>query len=243
MRLSPLGLTAALWWQHGVREALARPGAQQATSTSADPDAMTDPAERTYPTTFTRVQTATTAIAPSVVVVDTTTLIDPWPVSPDFELIPMTMLQTGITVRTVSTINALTNDTPTRTTLSTTSTWIMWGTAVTDMAVRPGPQCAQVQGADCNPPAVKQHPRCDELGRDTRCAAQCLLKDWLWWCYQHTAADKDLKPMGKLCYGNSTAYEQLLEPCDHTDFAPDCLACAPGQNPFGSRGDGTDDGA
>ncbi len=152
-------------------------------------------------------------------------MIEPWPSSPDPDFFPYTIIQTAITEQTITHHMTLAKDGPptqdvTKTTLTVPSTWIIWETAATDMPVGTPPDC----GGPCTPSAIKPHGVCYEKRLETRCAAQCTIRDWQWWCYKHPPGDQD-PPQGKICWTNSTSYEQLLEPCDHTDFLPNCKQC------------------
>ena len=179
---------------------------------------MVDPADRTYPTIVTTTY-VTTRTGTSAVTVDHVAVMDPWPTSPEPESIPFTMLETAVTQRTISSAGA----TPTTTYTTAISTWILWSISDLDMPPWQPPSCPGPGG--CAYRSIKPHPRCLELNRETRCAAQCLLKDWMWWCTRHAGGEADAY-MGRVCAGdNSTSYEELLEPCDHTDFKPGCSLC------------------
>jgi hypothetical protein len=180
--------------------------------------AMVDPADRTYPTTVTTTY-STTRTSAATVTVDHVTVIDPWPISPDPMSLPYTMFQTEITQRIISPAAA----TPTTSSMTTNSTWLLWVIQNFDLPPAIPPECPGPGG--CAPRSVKPHPLCEYSGRETRCPAQCQLKDWMWWCKKQVQGEQDT-PMGRVCAGNnSTAYEQLLEPCDHTDFKPGCQLC------------------
>jgi hypothetical protein len=182
------------------------------------PIAMVDPADRTYPTNVTSTY-STTRTDTAAVTVDHVTAIDAWTISPDPESVPYTMTETQITERTIFPSAAA----PTTTHITATSTWMLWTISTLDMPpyapiVCPGP-------GGCSPQSIKPNTRCLELGLETRCAAQCLLKDWMWWCTRHVGGE-DGALMGRVCAGNnSTDYEEILEPCDHTDFKPGCQLC------------------
>ena len=179
---------------------------------------MSDPAERTYPTTITSTYSTVHSTA-GVATTDHVTVIDPWPVSPDPESFPYTLLQTAITQRTISPASA----TPSTSSITATSTWFVWSIQPFDMPPSGLNDCSEP--GECTYGAIKPHPRCDEQGRETRCVAQCLLKDWMWWCIAAKEGQMD-PPMGRVCAAsNSTDYKQLLEPCDHTDFSPLCPLC------------------
>jgi hypothetical protein len=179
---------------------------------------MTDPADRTYPTTVTNTYIKTKSDT-SAVTIDQVTVLDPWPTSPDPEAVPFTMKETEITQRTISPTAGV----ATTLSMTVTSTWILWTTSFLDMPPSSPPECPGPGG--CSYPSVKPHPRCRALSRETRCAAQCTLKDWMWWCKSHAELETN-GPVGRVCSdGNSTDYEYLLEPCDHTDFKPGCPLC------------------
>jgi hypothetical protein len=188
--------------------------------TSAQPSNIQDTTTPTYPLTVTTIFST----SPTTATTDHVTLLEAWPIVPDPEAFPYTMRQTALTQRVIPPSST--------TTLIATSTWMLWETAATDMVVGTSPMCA----GECNPPALKPHYRCLESGRETRCAAQCEIKQaqglYLWWCLKTAGGwGGEMKPMGRLCWDNGTAYEALLEPCDHTDLRPDCKLCAAGEEP------------
>jgi len=203
---------------------------------AVDPTSTESETEMVYPTTFTKVRSTTktsiltpgpsaTFYAESRVTADIVTTIEPWLSAPDPESFPYSITQTVITDRTVTYELTQSKDGPstesvTRTKETVSSAWLIWETSPTDMPVGRDPQCAP----GCTPSAIKAHPVCVEEGLETRCASQCTIRDYQWWCYRHKATDEAL-PQGKLCWANSTHYEQLMEPCDHTDFPPGCKPC------------------
>ncbi len=186
---------------------------------------MTDPADRTYPTTVTRAST-TSYTSASATTIDQVTFIDPWPISPAMESFPYTMTQTRITARTVLPRSGAT-DSPATITTTAYATYILWTIVDLDMEPDRSPACAGP--GNCNPPAIKP-TRCEQTGRETRCATQCELRDWLWFCLQSNNSTQGAlteKPEGRSCYAKNGQWEQLLEPCDHTDYAPGCKPCVP----------------
>ncbi|KAK3315571.1 hypothetical protein B0H66DRAFT_536437 [Apodospora peruviana] len=184
------------------------------------PTAMADPATRSYPTTVTTIYSTTIAGAVGITI-DRVTVLDPWPTSPDPEKVPFTMLETQVTERTVSPPGAAV--TPTVATTTAISTWILWGVLDFDMPPYSPPVCPGPGG--CSYGTIKPNGRCMDLGWETTCASQCLLKDWMWWCAK--SADSSAPPMGRVCapVGNTTTYLQLYEPCDHTDYKTGCTLC------------------
>jgi len=199
--------------------------------------AMTDPASRTYPTTITTNFTTTHMNNQTgnftTATIDVVTLIDPWPVSPDPESPPYTVTQTAHTQRTIlispsyPTSSSPSIPSSTTTNITTTRVWTLWTIQAFDLPPYDTPACPGPGG--CSYPAIKPHPRCAERKLETRCAAQCLLRDWMWWCAGRV--DGEPEYMGRVCAAsNSTGPwdgdgDQLLEPCDHTDFKPGCSIC------------------
>ncbi|KAK0725117.1 hypothetical protein B0H67DRAFT_641568 [Lasiosphaeris hirsuta] len=196
---------------------------------------MPDAADRTYPTTLTTTLAPTTLpITNLATTIDAVTLIDPWPLSPDPERAPLTLTATAVTQRTI-----LVSTTTTRTALTSVATYLVWPPQPFDMPewVTPGCQYPDPDMAcSARGSSIKPDGRCLELKRETRCAAQCLLKDWTWWCATGGA------PIGRVCEGpegvNGTVAAGdfalvLGEPCDHTDYKPGCKIC-----PFEDPGDG-----
>jgi len=87
-----------------------------------------------------------------------------------------------------------------------------------DMTPYEPPVCPGPNG--CSYPAIKPHSECAKLKLQTRCAAQCLLKDWMWWCTKHVSGEAD--HVGRVCAatgGTEPWGVELLEPCDHTDMS------------------------
>ncbi len=186
---------------------------------------MTDPANRTYPTTITNIHTTTLTGPSATLTIDRITILDPWPISPDRESMPYTMTQTQLTTRVVSSPGA----TPSAIALTSTAVYNLWDILPFDMPPSQTPMCPSPE-RDCAYGSIKPNPRCEELGRETRCAAQCLLKDWLWWCPTGRSYGKpEAGPvLGRVCYGDEDgkgAALQLMEPCDHTDFLAGCPRC------------------
>lgn len=177
---------------------------------------MIDPGDRTYPTIVTSTF-ASTRTQGRLTTVDQITILDNWTTSPDPTLVPYTMVQTETTQRTVSAAGAE----PTMTVLNSTTTWIVWTVSAFDMPPYQSLECPGPDG--CAYGTIKPNYLCDEMRRETRCAAQCELRDWLWWC----RADGGINaPIGRVCSdGNQTDYKMLLEPCDHTDFKSGCQVC------------------
>lgn len=222
------------WWHAGCcavqqyAELQAPATARHDTMSRADEvryAAMVDPADRTYPTTVTSTLSTTRTGPSGATTIDHVTMIDPWPTSPDPEVVPFTNTETAVTERIVITKAAEGPATAT-TTMTATSTWILWPVRILDMPPYIPPQCPGPSG--CAYRSVKPHPRCERSGRETRCAAQCLLKDWLWWCSNNVTDPDATRYYGRVCAdGNvtDTAYDLLLEPCDHTDFKPGCPLC------------------
>jgi len=191
---------------------------------------MVNPADRTYPTTVTSFYTTTTTGA-TAITIDHVTVIDPWPTSPDPELVPFTIYESAITQRTVIPLpspaaSPLADPTNFTTTITSTTTWHVWVVYAFDMSPYTPPTCPGPEG--CAYGSIKPSGRCEELGHQTRCARQCLMKDYLWWCTKR--AEGDPEPiLGRVCddgRGTNATFEQLVEPCDHTDWRAGCLLCA-----------------
>ncbi|KAK4450940.1 hypothetical protein QBC34DRAFT_447904 [Podospora aff. communis PSN243] len=191
---------------------------------------MTDPADRTYPTTITNILTTTrspSAPTGAPLTIDHITLLDPWPTSPDPQSVPFTLTQTALTQRTISAAGA----TPTTLSLNSTIFYKLWTIQALDMVPYEPPVCPGPGG--CSYPAIKPHAECSKLKMQTRCAAQCQLKDWMWWCRGHIEGERDYE--GRVCARTPNATEvgmagktwevELLEPCDHTDLKPGCTIC------------------
>ncbi|KAK3347249.1 hypothetical protein B0T25DRAFT_584271 [Lasiosphaeria hispida] len=229
MRTSQLQLAAALSWYYGssVRAQIAD---TEPTST------MPDAADRTYPTTLTTIFAATTLPMAnrSATTIDAITLIDPWPLSPDPEHAPLTLTATAVTQRTVIASSA----TITSTAITSVATYLVWPPQPFDMPDWVPPRCQYPDpdmACSLRGSSIKPDGRCTELHRETRCAAQCLLKDWTWWCA--TGLDKGKEaghPIGRVCEGPEGANGTVAsgdfalvigEPCDHTDYRPGCKVC------------------
>src|SRR3569833_391187 len=221
---------------------------------------MTDPSDRTYPTTITRFSTATIGTAPaSAVTVDRITYIDPWPVSPTDESYPYTMTQTRVTARTIlppssfisastTAISAISPSVATpvlpssTTTMTALATYILWQPSYFDLDPAEPPGC--LQPGDCAPARAVKPSRCEGQGRETRCAVQCEYQDYLFFCLIAgtskngtilTPTTED-KPQGRVCIDKDSGKltQQLLEPCDHTDVAPWCKHCEAGPDQGGA---------
>ncbi|KAK4638846.1 hypothetical protein QC761_0102170 [Podospora bellae-mahoneyi] len=210
-------------------------------STTAQPPPSTT---TTYPTTIitTLTTTYTNPSTPSATTIDHITLLDPWPVSPDFESIfPYPLTQTEILSRTIIHSPSSTSISPPT---STTLTWSLWAVQAFDMSPYVPPICPGPEGEEgCAYGSIKPHYRCEELGLETRCARQCELKDWIWWCRLPRNDGKDSlggglggAPVGRVCAdrvdgrggeggGGGLAWVPLVEPCDHTDFKVGCKVC------------------
>ncbi|KAK0639845.1 hypothetical protein B0T16DRAFT_395498 [Cercophora newfieldiana] len=108
--------------------------AQSPSSATSDDEpsweSMTDPADRTYPTTITNTLATTHRANPTdPLTIDQITLLDPWPTSPDPQSVPFTMTQTAITTRTISPLSS----SPTTTILNTTVFYKLWTIQAFDM--------------------------------------------------------------------------------------------------------------
>lgn len=165
-----------------------------------------------YPTTITRSWTRTLTAKPTsgvvapvseaaVVTIQTVTMYEAWPSSPDPARYPYTLLQTAITARQVYSAQrngagklaptgdalSLTMDPAATAPRTVTSTWLMWDTSPTDLAAGQAlPPCATPGGASktktknnnknspaCATPNLKQDTRCIERGLTTACHSQC----------------------------------------------------------------------
>ncbi|KAK0666563.1 hypothetical protein QBC41DRAFT_397973 [Cercophora samala] len=205
-------------------------------STTAQPPSSTT---TSYPTTITTTLTTTytNPSTPSATTIDHITLLDPWPISPDFEVIfPYPLTQTEILSRTVILSPSSTSISPPS---STTLNWSLWAVQAFDMSPYVPPICPGPEGEEgCAYGSIKPHYRCEELGLETRCARQCELKDWIWWCRLPRNDGKDSSgvgaPVGRVCAdrangsvegGGGLAWVPLVEPCDHTDFKVGCAVC------------------
>ncbi|KAK4209766.1 hypothetical protein QBC37DRAFT_391025 [Rhypophila decipiens] len=231
MRVSKLWATVVLGGRSSVL-------AQETNQPTARPSSSTmdSPASRTYPTTITS-SYLTTITGSAALTIDHVTVLDPWPTSPDPEIVPYTMFQTGITQRTIVPIiaspSAVSSEQPgipaaenITTMITTTTTYLLWVIYAFDMSPYTIPACPGPEG--CAYSSIKPNGRCEELGWQTRCAGQCLLKDWMWWCTK--VGEDDLGSIrGRVCddgMGVNATLEQLVEPCDHTDWRARCVRCA-----------------
>lgn len=177
-------------------------------------------------------------------------MYEPWPLSPNPENFPYTMLQTAITSRGLyaAHVDAEGRLAPTGSPLTATpvtprtvtSTWVLWDTSPTDLAVGQAlPACDRTNEHNdlkCATPNLKQDTRCIEHGLTTACHSQCKIRrveGWdLWWCHRRgdgtsKAAGNDTREVavGRVCTDSMGYYEQLLEPCDTMDHRHDCLPC------------------
>lgn len=204
------------------------------------PEAVT----RTYPTTLTTILSPSTlaAVNPSATTIDHVTLIDPWPYYPDPELglAPLTLTQTALTKRSILATflpsapspdpSAAFSPTPvtsvSSTTLTATSTFLVWPPQSFDMPDYLIPGCQypdETMNCSLHDSSIKPDSRCLAMNRETRCARQCLLKDWTWFCATGEGAGDRV---GRVCEGGKGEEDVLLgEPCDHTDYAPGCAIC------------------
>lgn len=193
-----------------------------------------------YPTTITSVwsstESSTTSPGPlgavqKVVVITTltVTLLEPHPTP--IVSYPATLIQTAITSRTYDyriTYSSL--DGPVSTSISSgvytvPSTWVLHPAQPTDLAV--GIEMSALPCDEC--PIASSwtvDSRCAAKGLDTACQGQCKLRDDTWWCYKMYYSDygSDVQ-MGRVCWGNATYYEQLLEPCIAGDHRLACVPC------------------
>ncbi|KAK4196032.1 hypothetical protein QBC40DRAFT_184436 [Triangularia verruculosa] len=192
-----------------------------------------------YPTTGTTTSTTTytNPSTPFATTIDHITLLDPWPVSPDFaSIFPYPLTQTEIVSRTIILSPSSTSVLPP---YSTTLDWSLWAVQSFDMPPYDAPICPGPEGEEgCAYGSIKPDYRCEDLGLETRCARQCELKDWVWWCRLPRNDGKDSSglgaPMGRVCAdrakglgdgGGGLAWVPLVEPCDHTDFKVGCPFC------------------
>ncbi|KAM7208154.1 hypothetical protein V8F20_001434 [Naviculisporaceae sp. PSN 640] len=199
---------------------------------------MDSPASWTFPTTR-KTTYLTTTTGTAALTIDDVTVLDPWPTSPDPELVPHTMYETAITHRTIIPSPSSTPQTPnpeepqantTITTMITSrTTYLLWAIYAFDMSPYTLPTCPGPE--NCAYSSIKPSGTCEELGPNwqTRCAGQCLLKDWMWWCTK--VGEDDLANIrGRVCDdgggGTNATLVQLVEPCDHTDWKAGCLKCA-----------------
>ncbi len=205
-----------------------RDGTPAASPTSSTTTSYPTTVTSTWSTTITSFSSATPFSTPPsmwMVTTSTVTVIEPWPVSPDPAQFPMTMVQTSI----VHAWTVLAGVSITASALMSTTTlyktWVVWETQAADLPVGNVPRC---EAGGCTPAAWKPNGHCLGLGMETRCRAQCIIRDWQWWCLKDDKQGKtaDSPPMGRLCWGSATNYTQLVEPCDGTDYLPDCPACA-----------------
>lgn len=219
-----------------------------------------------YPTTVTRIWSRTltakasetpsgTATADTgIVTIQTVTMYEPWPSSPNPANFPYTMLQTAITSRDLYSahVDASGRLAPTGSSLTATpveprtvtSTWVLWDTSPTDLAAGQAlPACDRTNDRNdlkCATPNLKQDTRCIEHGLTTACHSQCKIRrveGWdLWWCHKRgdgtsklgkSGGGNDTREVaiGRVCTDSMGYYEQLLEPCDTMDHGHDCLPC------------------
>ena len=206
--------------------------------------AMPDAATRTYPTTLTTILSQSTLAVPnpSATTVDQVTLIDPWPLSPDPEFAPLTVTQTAVTQRTIfmtflppapspdpsATVVRSPATSVTSTTIQATSTYLVWPPQPFDMPDWVTPTCQyphEIRACSLRDSSIKPDRRCTARNRETRCAAQCLLKDWTWWCATGAGTGPGHR-IGRVC--EAALGEDVIvlgEPCDHTDYKPNCEVC------------------
>ncbi|KUJ16049.1 uncharacterized protein LY89DRAFT_735191 [Mollisia scopiformis] len=120
----------------------------------------------------------------------------------------------------------------TSTYLSST-TYFVYQPQPTDMAA--GITLNNVPCGPCAPAGWKADPTCVALGLDTACQGQCLLEDGFWWCRHLTGLEIVSAPqyqMGRVCWGNGSAYHQLMTPCIQGDHMFECLACTNSNTSF-----------
>lgn len=209
----------------------------------------------TYPTTVTRIWSRTLSdkakASETAVTVQTVTMYEPWPTSPNPENFPYTLLQTAVTARDVykattdaqgqvSATGPPLTVTPART-VTVTSTWVLWNTSPTDLAVGEKPAGCKHSNPHndqkCATPNLKQDTRCLEHGLTTACHSQCKIRRVegmeLWWCQKRgdgTSKTGDAGgtrevAIGRVCTDSMGYYKQLLEPCDTMDHVHDCQPC------------------
>jgi hypothetical protein len=191
----------------------------------------------TYPTTVTSIWSTTSSatISPDgawpvfhrqvYITTLTVTTLEPWSSSPTS--FPHTLVQTAITHRTMTTeiTPCVACGTAPLTTIATAvqtsqSTWLLYAPAPTDL-----PRDATLPCAECAGPAFRTDPRCQALGLDTACQAQCDLRGGLWWCFRREYADRGPLQMGRACWGKGEEYLQLVTPCAVGDHAFACTPC------------------
>ncbi|CAK7230672.1 hypothetical protein SBRCBS47491_007665 [Sporothrix bragantina] len=244
------------------------PANASSSSTSLPAEQRTWKGATTYPTTITRSWTrtltakstasATSSINTDILTVQTVTLYEAWPSSPNPEHFPYTLLQTAVTSRqlysaktntdgkAVPTGAALSsNIEPSATTPRTvTSTWLLWDTSPTDLAVGEAlPVCEKPGGHRCATPNLKQDTRCAERSLTTACHSQCKIRrveGWdVWQCHKvgdgtskfselkskDAETDTRMVALGRVCTDSMGYWEQLLEPCDSMDHGYECPPC------------------
>jgi hypothetical protein len=104
------------------------------------------------------------------------------------------------------------------------STWVLRQPRPTDLPA--GTSQEKLPCSECASGAAAPDARCAALGLTTSCQGQCRLRDGIWWClrmkYMDVGTDAQ---MGRVCWGNSSTYMQLLEPCVEGDHALGCVPC------------------
>ena len=192
-----------------------------------------------YPTTITSIWSSTTSSSTTpgpwgavqkmvVITTQTVTLLEPHPTSIDSY--PATVVQTAITSRTYDyRITYSSIDGPVSTSISSgvytvPSTWVLHPAEPTDMAE--GMLMPSLPCEECTASTWTADSKCAAKGLNTACQGQCRLRDDTWWCYKMYYSDygSDVQ-MGRVCWGNDSYYEQLLEPCNVADHRLACLPC------------------
>ncbi len=209
-------------------------------------DVSSSPSSSSAPSLTTTSAAETTTYTGSMAV-QTVTLYEPWPSSPNPEWFPYTLTQTAVTTRHEYTVtlgadglpstSALPNQEPSGTVRTATSTWVLWTTSPTDLAVGQAlPKCKD----GCTVHNMKQDRRCIDRGLVTACHSQCKIRQLehinAWVC-QHrnngtskannTPGGSETREvaLGRVCTDTTGYYEQLLEPCDSMDHRHDCPSC------------------
>ena len=99
----------------------------------------------------------------------------------------------------------------------------------TDMAA--GVSLADVPCGPCSnaTSSYRTAPECDALQLDTACQGQCAMEKGYWWCRKlQGIVELGLNPeyqMGRVCWGNTSFYHQLMTPCVQGDHQFECLSC------------------
>jgi hypothetical protein len=104
-------------------------------------------------------------------------------------------------------------------------TWHLYQPQPTDL---PATTNLESTCGSCRSQDYKPDAKCEAMGLETACQAQCQQRDGTWWCRSISQPLYNRGPdvrMGRACWGNETHYLQLNSPCRVGDPLIECVSC------------------